>query len=212
MLPSSQEGGVFNVAEGEVSHVVRQSALASNKLHQFSTSSLVRVKVDEADVSARITRAESTAPQALATLWDSWRERLPAGTDALWAFVSQADQTALLELVAVLIAPALELRTGGDVADAICEAAGLDMSRYWSATCASFFEHVRKDVAIDAVMEVSPALDRSKLDKSSKKEVLARAKRVFKGSNWLPEMLRAHTASAPAAVAAIASIKARATH
>ena len=180
-------------------------ALASNKLHQFSTSSLVRVKVDEADVSARIARAESTAPQAFAKLWDGWRERLPSGTEALWAFVSKADQATLLELLAMLVAPALELRAGGDVADAICEAAGLDMSRYWSATCASFFEHVRKDVIIDAMKEHNPALDRTALDKASKKDVLARAKRVFKGSNWLPEVLRAHPVSVPAAVAAIAA-------
>jgi ParB family chromosome partitioning protein len=182
-------------------------ALASNALHEFSTFSLVRVRIEEADISRHITRAETKAPQAFATLWDAWRETLPAGTDALWAFVSQADQAALLELLAVLVAPAVELRAdrAGSVADAICEAAGLDMSRYWSATCGSFFEHVRKDVIVDAMKEHNPALDRTAFDKASKKDVLARAKRAFKGSNWLPEMLRTHPASSQTAAAAIAA-------
>lgn len=65
----------------------------------------------------------------------------------------------------------------------------------------SYFEHVRKD----AIKEVSPKLDRSKLDKASKKEVLVRAKKLFKGSAWLPEPLRV---SAPAPSAAAAPIAA----
>lgn len=178
--------------------------LASNALNEFSTFSLVRISIEEADVTRHITRAESAAPQALATRWEAWRQRLPAGTDALWTLVSEADHTMLLELLAVLVAPALELRASrsNDLADAICEAAGLDMSRYWSATCTSFFEHVRKDVIIDAMKEKNPALDRTALDRASKKDVLARAKRAFKGSNWLPEMLRTHAALSKAAIAA----------
>lgn len=181
-------------------------ALASNALDEFATFSLVRVRIDDADVSRHITRSESAAPHKLAKLAQFWRERLPAGIDALWAFIAQADQATLLELLAVLMAPAIELRPGrGEgVIDAICEAAHLDMSQYWSATPASYFEHVRKDLIVDAIMEAKPALDRSKLDKAPKKEVLDRAKRMFKGSTWLPEPLRTHSV-APAAAIAIAA-------
>lgn len=181
-------------------------ALASNALHAFSTFSLVRVRVDEADVSRRITRCESSAPQALAETTEFWRDRLPSSSDALWAFIADADQQTLLELVAVLIAPAIELRPGRaeGVVDAICSAAALDISKYWSATPASYFEHVRKDVIIDAIKEVNPALDRSRLDKASKKEVLDRAKKLFKGSAWLPEPLRTQ-APVPSPAIAIAA-------
>ncbi|GIK49878.1 MAG: chromosome partitioning protein ParB [Alphaproteobacteria bacterium] len=181
-------------------------ALASNALNEFSAFSLVRVRIDEADVSRQITRSESLAPQALAKLTGAWRERLPAGVDALWAFIAAADQQTLIELLAVLVAPAIELRPGraDGVVDAICRAAGLDMSRYWRVSVESYFEHVRKDVIVDAIMELNPALDRSKLDKASKKEVLSRAKKAFKGSAWLPEPLRAAPAS-PAPVQAIAA-------
>ena len=181
-------------------------ALASNALGEFNTFSLVRVRIDEADVSRQITRSESTAPQALATIAEAWRERLPAGVDALWAFIATVDQQTLLELMAVLVAPAIELRAGraDGVVAAICEAAGLDMGKYWSATVESYFEHVRKEVIVDAIKEVNPALDRSKLDKAPKQEVLARAKKAFKGSAWLPEPLRTPRQS-PASVEAIAA-------
>lgn len=182
-------------------------ALASNALHKVNTFSLVRVRIDEADVSRPITRAESPAPQALAKLGETWRERLPSTSDALWAFICEASQQTLLELLAVLVAPAIELRPGRaeGFVDAICSAADLDMSKYWNATPQSYFEHVCKDVIIDAIREVNPALDRSKLDKASKKEVLDRAKALFKASNWLPEPLRAKACSAPSAQAIAAA-------
>jgi len=64
------------------------------------------------------------------------------------------------------------------------------MSKFWSVTPESYFDHVPKDVIIDAIKELNPALDRAKLDKAPKKEVLDRAKRLFKDSVWLPELLR----------------------
>lgn len=167
-------------------------ALASNAQREFSTSSLLRARIDETDVSRRITRCESKAPQVLATMAAAWRERLATGVDALWTFVFEAEMETLLELLAIFIAPGIELPAGRaeGVVDAICAAAGLDMSRYWRATPTSYFEHVRKDVIVDAIREVNPALDRTRLDKASKKELLGRAKSEFKNSTWLPEPLR----------------------
>lgn len=182
-------------------------ALTSNLQQDFGTFSLVRVEVDEADMSRFITRTESTAPQMLAHLTDAWRERLPSGVDALWRFIAEADQQTLLDLLAVLVAPAIELRSGRaeGVADAICEAAGLDMSKFWKATAASYFEHVRRDVVIDALKDEKPALDRRQLEKASKAELVTRAKRVFKSSTWLPEPLRVGHPATHAAAAAIAA-------
>lgn len=181
-------------------------ALASNAQDEFSTFSLLCVRIDKTDVARRITRCESKAPQALAAVAAAWQESLPTGANALWAFISSAEIETLLELLAVLVAPAIELSPGRaeGVADAICAAAGLDMSGYWRATPASYFEHIRKDLIIDAIKEVNPALDRAKFDKAPKKEVLDRAKRMFKGSTWLPQPLRIGHA-APMASEAIAA-------
>lgn len=43
---------------------------------------------------------------------------------------------------------------------------------------------------LDALLELNPKLDRAQLQKASKKEVLARAKKAFKKSAWLPAPLR----------------------
>jgi hypothetical protein len=54
------------------------------------------------------------------------------------------------------------------------------------------------------MIEVKPTLDRAKLEKMSKAEIVSRAKRIFKGSSWLPEPLRTHP-SPLAPVTAIAA-------
>jgi ParB family chromosome partitioning protein len=178
-------------------------ALAAEATSGQGPLSLVRVRIDQADVSKLTVRSESKAAAHYHELLDAWRERLPADAAALWAFVAAADMPILLDLLAVLAAPAIELRAGcGElIAGLLCQAAHLDMSKWWSATTESYFDHVRKDVVIDAMMEINPALDRSKLDKGSKKDVLARVKKAFKDKGWLPEPLRGPAPAAPAEAA-----------
>ena len=181
-------------------------AMAANAMSDLGPLSLIRIRVEETDVAKHITRSESMAPAAYAKLLNAWRDRLPADTVALWSFIAQCDLLALLDLLAVLAAPAIELRAGRgeDLAEALCEAAGLDMTKWWSASPQSYFEHVRKDVTVNALLELNPSLDRTKLDKATKKEVLARAKKAFNGRDWLPDLLRPATSMAapPQAIAA----------
>lgn len=181
-------------------------ALAAEAASDQGPLSLLHIRVAETDVSKLAIRAESTASAQYARTLDAWRERLPADTTALWAFIASADTTILLDLLAVLAAPAIELRAGRgeQIAELLCEAAHLDMGKWWSATTDSFFEHVRKDVVIDAMIEVNPTLDRGKLDKASKKDVLSRVKKTFKGRKWLPAPLRAATRTVPPFEPAIA--------
>ncbi|MDX2274311.1 MAG: ParB/RepB/Spo0J family partition protein [Hyphomonadaceae bacterium] len=172
-------------------------ALAANATSDLGPLSLIRVRIDAADVGKLTIRAESTAQAHYNGLLDTWRDRLPSDTGALWSYIATAHVSTLLELLAVLAAPAIELRAGrGEhIADLLCEAAGLDMRKWWQASADSFFEHVRKDVTVNAIMEVNPTLDRAKLDKAAKKDVLARVKKTFKGKGWLPAPL--HVPSVP---------------
>lgn len=183
-------------------------ALAANTISASGPLSFIRVRVEETDVARSIQRSDSTAPAAYAALLDAWRERLPGDTEALWRFVSEASTDVLRDLLAVLVAPAIELRAGRAEAlsNALCAAAGLDMGKWWTASVDSFFDHVRKDVVISAIAELTPSIDRTKLEKSPKKDVLARVKRAFKGKSWLPLPLRveaqARGVTEPVAVAA----------
>lgn len=172
--------------------------------------SCLDVRVEDIDVSRSIVRCESRAIETCNAELESWKSILPSDPEALWAF-THGDQETLLKLLAILIAPGIDLRTAPSsdqssfrIGDVMAAAIELDMSAWWSATPESLFEHVRKDVIVDAMIEVKPTLDRAKLDKMSKAELVSRAKRIFKGSSWLPEPLRTHS-SPVATVTAIAA-------
>jgi ParB family chromosome partitioning protein len=121
------------------------------------------------------------------------------------------DDAILLELIAVTIACGIDLRRVGPLAgmearqalgQTLCDQAGLDMTKYWKASVDSYFEHVRKDAIVEALIEVSPRLDRAGIEKASKKEVLTRAKRAFRQTAWLPVPLRTAAEATAMAVAA----------
>ena len=175
------------------------------------SASCLAISVDHVDVGRSITRAESKAGDEFAEIGASWRARLPANPEELWAYVAGLDEPLLLELIAVTTAVGIDLRRTGPFAgtdarqalgQTLCEGAGLDMTKYWKASVDTYFEHVRKDAIIEALLEVSPKLDRAALDKAPKKEVLTRAKRSFRQSVWLPAPLRRVSETTPAAIAA----------
>jgi ParB family chromosome partitioning protein len=176
-----------------------------------ASASCLAISVDHIDVARSITRAESKTAEEFAEISSVWRSRLPTNPEELWAYVASLDEPMLHELIAVTIASGIDLRRAGPLSgmearqtlgQTLCDRAGLDMTKYWKASTESYFEHIRKDAVIDALMDVNPKLDRAALDKAPKKEVLARAKRTFKQSAWLPSPLRTTSEAAPLAVAA----------
>lgn len=174
-----------------------------------SRESCLGVRAETADVARSITRVESQAASAFQATLDIRKATFPEDAQALWDFTG-GDRQDVLALLAVLVAPSLDLRavnTHGPhaiIGEIVAEAAGLDMHQYWSATPESFFEHVRKPVIVDALIEAKPTLDRAKLLTMPKAELLSRAKRIFKDSAWLPEPLRAR-APVPSPALAIAA-------
>lgn len=178
------------------------------------TASPLNLKLEEEEVARSITRSESNAPEAYEKIASTWRNRLPAERDDLWRFIAEADQQMLLELMAVMIAPGIDLRVDARmsgaaaqirIGDLFAEAVGLDMSRWWIASADSYFSHVKRDVIVDAMRELKPALDRAKLEKAPKAELVMRAKRMFKGAAWLPEPLRSRSVMVEAPAETIAA-------
>lgn len=167
----------------------------------------LHLKVEARDVERALVRAESKAVAAFTQTQEGLRDVLPADNAALWRYISALDTATLIEMLAVLLAPGFDLHATGRsqpiVDELLVEAADLDMSAWWSATPESFFQHVRKDIIVKALTEAQPSLDRAKLEKSPKAELVARSKKTFKRSNWLPAILRkAALAAAPASIAA----------
>ncbi|MDX2275430.1 MAG: ParB/RepB/Spo0J family partition protein [Hyphomonadaceae bacterium] len=158
------------------------------------TGSCLGIALKTADIGRYITHATSKADKGYEAAAGAWRDQLPGDAVALWEFLAKADITALLDLLAVIVATGIDLVTKSNepvLNEALVAAANLDMSKYWQATPKSYFEHIRKDVIIDAIAEQMPDLDRAKLAKAPKAELITRAKRLFKGSSWLPAPLRA---------------------
>ena len=176
-----------------------------------ASASCLAISVDHVDVGRSITRAENKAADEFAEIGSVWRSRLPINPEELWGYISSMDEPMLLELIAVTIAAGIDLRRVGPMSgmesrqslgQTLCDLAGLDMTKYWKPSVESYFEHVRKDAVVEALIEVNPKLDRAALEKAPKKEVLTRAKRTFKQSPWLPSPLRTSPAAAPLAIAA----------
>jgi len=164
-----------------------------------ASASCLSIRVERIDVGRSITRAETKAGDEFENIASAWRSRLPSNPEELWAYVASIEQPILLELIAVTTASGIDLRRSGPFAgiearqilgQTLCEAARLDMTKYWKASVDSYFEHIRKDAVVEALLELNPKLDRVALDKAPKKEVLARAKKAFKGNRWLPPALR----------------------
>lgn len=185
--------------------VVFTMALAFIGQHGVSCLGL---QLETPDIERSITRADATVPAQFEAEAQAWRERLPADSEQVWDFIETAETETLLDLLAVAVAEGVDLRLGAHPRPArerlnqrLVRAAKVDMRKYWSPTPQSYFDHVRKEVVIDAIREEKPALDRAQLEKCSKAELISRAKRVFKGSAWLPGPLRCGDAAA-AAIAA----------
>jgi ParB family transcriptional regulator, chromosome partitioning protein len=98
----------------------------------------------------------------------------------------------LLDLLAFCTGTLLDGVTGTEgphAINALSNALQLDMTRYWTPTRASYFDHVSKARIVDIAMQaVSPkiALDLSKMKKG---DAAASAEQRLAKSAWLPEML-----------------------
>ena len=74
--------------------------------------------------------------------------------------------------------------------DALAVALGLDMSKWWSATGPSYFNHVSKGRILDVVTEAVDANASSPLAALKKDAVVTGAEQTVAGTGWLPSCLR----------------------
>lgn len=72
----------------------------------------------------------------------------------------------------------------------VARAVGLDMADHWTATRASFFDHVTKAVIIEAVTEARGADEAKPLLAMKKGDAAQAAEELLAGTRWLPAPLR----------------------
>ncbi|MDN7444359.1 ParB/Srx family N-terminal domain-containing protein [Burkholderia cepacia] len=122
-----------------------------------------------------------------------WLAALPRNlADLLPWLTGQDPATTLLDLLAFCTGTLLDGVTGTEgphAINALSNALHLDMTRYWTPTRATYFDHVSKSRIVDVAMQaVSPkvALDLSKMKKG---DASATAEMRLAKSDWLPEIL-----------------------
>lgn len=135
----------------------------------------------------------STAWGVIDAQRQQWLAALPRNlADLLPWLTGQDPGTTLLDLLAFCTGTLLDGVTGTEgpnAINALSNALHLDMTRYWTPTRATYFDHVSKSRIVDVAMQaVSPkvALDLSKM---KKRDASATAEMRLAKSDWLPEIL-----------------------
>ena len=149
--------------------------------------------------------ADSPARQAMATIEDGRRTRLPQEHGALWGWLREQDTTALLGLLAVCVARTANAgsRTwttpegGRCVAAQVATAAGLAMRRCWTATSESYLGRVPKALILGAVREGAGAGVAGRVANSKKEVIVADAAALLDGKGWLPAALHVPGVTCP---------------
>ena len=130
-----------------------------------------------------------------------WVEQLPDAGPAVFAWVMRQDRVTVTRLLTFLVASSVTgvcgIERDTQSSDALAEALDLDMRKWWSATAASYFEHVSKARVLAVVTEAAGADAARPLASLKKDAVVAGAERTLAGLGWLPAMLRTRS-SVPA--------------
>lgn len=126
---------------------------------------------------------------------ERWGNLLPGDQRSLLAWVLKADDSQVLDLLAVCTASTLNAVQGREapqpIADAIAAAVGLDMSNWWTPD-AHYLNAVPKAKLIEAVREGAGAKAAAGLEGLKKGEAVALAQQQPQGRRWLPSVLRAN--------------------
>ena len=154
--------------------------------------------------------SDSPAGRRIAERHEAWAERLPRDADRAWAFVSGLPPSELLELLAHCVSLGVSaLRNPLDGkpgawahVEMVAQAAGLDMSRTWTARKESYFSRVTKARIVEAVREGAGEDAARRLDGMKKADMATAAEQALAGARWLPPLLRTAPAEEPQTEAA----------
>ena len=136
----------------------------------------------------------SAAWQQLEAARQAWAIHLPDDVDAILPWVLQQSNATVVRLLTFLIATSVTGVYGAEPdkqsTDGIAAALGLDMTKWWKATGASYFNHVSKARILEVVTEAAGANAASQLQALKKDAAVSGAEQALAGVAWLPGVLR----------------------
>lgn len=139
--------------------------------------------------------AEGADERAIAARHASWEKQFPDEPDALWeviAAMKNREQLALLAHCTGLMVDAVHgaKTAAAQPADTLARAVGLDMTKHWQPTAASYFGRVSKDRIVEALQEAGGAEVPLPIFDMKKAAMADAAQAFMQGRNWLPAVLR----------------------
>ena len=124
----------------------------------------------------------------------SWAARLPQQVDRVFPWLLTQDQATVVQLLTFTVAMTVTGIYGTEPerqrTDTLAAALGLDMSKWWTATSASYFSHVSKARILDVVTEAVDANAASPLAALKKADAANGAEQTVAATGWLPACLR----------------------
>lgn len=147
--------------------------------------------------------AEAEAWKLMEQTRVEWTTRLPADGTALLPWLLAQERATVVELLTFLVAANVTGVDGTErerqSTDALAQALGLDMRRWWKAGAASYFNHVSKATTLAAVTEAAGANAAAPLAGLKKDGAAAGAEQALAATGWLPRCLRTSRQQAEAA-------------
>lgn len=132
---------------------------------------------------------ESPAAVALHDLQQSHTDALPKDCGELFAVLLAMPQDALVNLLAVCLAPTVDVVTmraaSADPGAELAQAVGLDMAAWWKPTAEGYFKHISKAAILNAAKAFAPS-EVARLAKLKKGDLATEAERLTADVHWMP--------------------------
>ncbi len=123
-----------------------------------------------------------------------WAELLPADLDAVFPWLLAQEQATVMQLLSFVVAVTTVGICGVEPErqrnEALAQALGLDMRKWWAANGPSYFNHVSKCRVLEVVTEAVDANAASPLASLKKDAAVTGAEQTVAGTGWLPTVLR----------------------
>ncbi|HFT8010374.1 TPA: ParB/RepB/Spo0J family partition protein [Burkholderia cenocepacia] len=121
-----------------------------------------------------------------------WGALLPRRMGDLLGWLLTQDADTVSHLFAFCVGATLDgiqSRQGPHSINALADVLQLDMTQYWNASAARYFDHVSKARTVEVVKEVAGAESAALYEKMKKGEAASAAERAVADTGWLPEIL-----------------------
>lgn len=132
---------------------------------------------------------ESPAAVALRDVQQTHAASLPDDSGELFAALLAMSQDALVNLLAVCLAPTVDVVTlraaNADPGAELAQAVGLNMAAWWKPTAEGYFRHVSKAGVLDAAKTFAPS-EVNRLAKLKKGDLATEAERLAATVGWMP--------------------------